>query len=361
MKKAAVAVVLLAAACLTAGGLVNGGFGTFVADVQAEGGTAEENPEEERAARIDTSIPVQAGSRIAVVSKNVSGEFWDLIRQGMEDAVKDINTAYGFESDDKVTMTFEGPDDELNVEAQVNTLDAVIAENPTVLCLSASDMDSLQAQLESAAENGIPVIAFDSNVSENQLVTAFRATDNEYVGEMAGEKMAEALGEKGKVLVFSAQEKTESAQKRVSGFEKALSQYPEIEIADVIYMDQVEDMKGAMEEAMETHTDVAGVFCTNADTSDLYLELEKDGEQPAFIGVDATTKQQEALRDGTELGIVSQDPYDMGYQTIMAAVQVTETDGEKAEEPEKTVLLDPAWIDASNIDDPQYSNYIYHS
>lgn len=51
----------------------------------------------------------------------------------------------------------------------------------------------------------------------------------------------------------------------------------------------------------------------------------------------------------------------MGYQTIMAAVQVTETDGEKAEEPEKTVLLDPAWIDASNIDDPQYSNYIYHS
>ncbi len=52
----------------------------------------------------------------------------------------------------------------------------------------------------------------------------------------------------------------------------------------------------SMEEAMETHTDVAGVFCTNADTSDLYLELEKDGEQPAFIGVDATTKQQEALR-----------------------------------------------------------------
>ncbi|HJD26395.1 MAG TPA: substrate-binding domain-containing protein, partial [Candidatus Blautia intestinipullorum] len=155
MRKAAVAVVLLAAAVLTAGGLVNGGFETFVADVQAEGGTAEENPEEERAARIDTSIPVQAGSRIAVVSKNVSGEFWDLIRQGMEDAVKDINTAYGFESDDKVTMTFEGPDDELNVEAQVNTLDAVIAENPTVLCLSASDMDSLQAQLESAAENGI--------------------------------------------------------------------------------------------------------------------------------------------------------------------------------------------------------------
>ena len=360
MKKAAAAVVLLAAVFLAAEGLVKVGvFDTFVADVQAEGGTAEEDRKEERIAQIDTLVPVQAGSRIAVVSKSVAGEFWDLIRQGMEEAVEDINTAYGFTSEDKLTMTFEGPDDELNVEEQVNTLDAVIAENPAVLCLSASDMDSLQAQLEAAAENDIPVIAFDSNVSENQLVTAFRATDNEYVGELAGEKMAEALGEKGTVLVFSAQEKTESAQKRVSGFREALSEFPEIEIADIIYMDQVDDMKSAMQEAMETYTDVTGVFCTNADTSDLYLELEKAEEPPVFIGVDATSSQQEAVRSGDELGIVSQDPWDIGYQTILAAVQVTDPDDEGGESLEKTVLLEPAWIDSSNIDDPQYSNYIY--
>ena len=161
MKKAAA--FGLAAAVLAAGVLgINGGFGTIIADVQAEGGTAEEETAEDRASQIDTSVPVQAGSRVAAVSKNVNGEFWDLIRQGMEDAVEDINTAYGFEGDDVLTMTFEGPNDELKVEEQVNTLDAVIAENPTVLCLSASDMDSLQAQLESAAENGIPVIVFDS-------------------------------------------------------------------------------------------------------------------------------------------------------------------------------------------------------
>lgn len=361
MKKAAVAVVLFAAVLFAVEGLnKNGGFGTFIADVQAEEEASEENLEEERVSRIDTSIPVQPGSRIAAVSKNVNGEFWDLIQQGMEDAVKDINTAYKFESDDKLTMTFEGPDDELNVEEQVNTLDAVIAENPTVLCLSASDMDSLQAQLESAAENGIPVIVFDSNVSENQLVTAFRATDNEYVGELAGEKMAEALGEKGKVLVFSAQEKTESAQKRVYGFQKALSDYPDMEIAEVIYMDQVEDMKTAMQEALKTHPDAAGVFCTNADVADLYLEIEETENQPIMIGVDATSKQQEAVGDGREYGIVSQDPYEIGYQTILAAAQVTDPEGNGGEDLEKTVLLEPAWIDSSNIGDPQYSNYIYN-
>lgn len=362
MKKAAAAVILLAAVFLASGSFGgNGGFDTVIADVQTEGGISEEDAAEDRASQIDTSVPVQAGSRIAAVSKNVNGEFWDLIQKGMEDAVKDVNTAYGFESDDKITMTFEGPNDELNVEEQVNTLDAVIAENPTVLCLSASDMDSLQAQLESAAENDIPVIAFDSNVSENQLVTAFRATDNEYVGELAGGKMAEALGEKGKVLVFSAQEKTESAQKRVKGFQEALAEYPDMKIMDVIYMDQVEDMRTAMQEAMETHSGVAGVFCTNADTSDLYLELEQGEDQPVMIGVDATSKQQKAVQDGREYGIISQDPYEIGYQTILAAVQVTDPEADTEAELQKTVLLEPAWIDGTNMDAPQYSNYIYHS
>lgn len=360
MKKAAVAVVLLAAAFLVSNGLnKNGGFGTTIADVQAEGGISEEDLEDQRISQIDTSIPVQAGSRIAAVSKNVQGEFWDLLRQGMEDAVKDINTAYGFESDDKITMTFEGPNDELNVEEQVNTLDAVIAENPTVLCLSASDMDSLLAQLESAAENDIPVVSFDSNVSENQLVTAFRGSDNEYIGELAGEKMAEALDGKGKIVVFSAQEKTESAQKRISGFRKALEEYPDIQIAEVIYMDQVEDMESAMESALETYSDLDGIFCTNADTADMYLGLEVQENAPLMIGVDATTKQQEAVHDGREYGIVSQDPYEIGYQTILVSAQVTDPEYKSQAEIEKITLLPPAWIDSSNIDDPQYSNYIY--
>lgn len=87
-------------------------------------------------------------------------------------------------------MTFEGPDNEEDVETQINTIDAVIAENPDVLCISASDMDSCEAQLEAAKENGIPVIAFDSNVAEKKLVKAYRGTDNVQVGKMAAYQLA---------------------------------------------------------------------------------------------------------------------------------------------------------------------------
>ena len=362
MKKAAGAAFLLAGAVLVAGGIdKKSGLNNFVADVQADEEkdpvivNGQEETEEEETSRVDTTIPVVAGSRIAVVSKCVDGEYWKTLRKGMEAAVKDINTAYDFQGDDEVTMTFEGPGDEQDVETQVNTLDAVIAENPAVLCLSASDMDSCQAQLEAAGENGIPVVSFDSNVVDNDLVAAFRGTDNNAVGKIAGEKIAEALNGQGKVAIFSAQEKTESSQKRVEGFKSALENQEGITIVSELYTDQVEDMSAAMQGVLERYPDLAGVFCTNEDVAELYLKIDKNEEKtPVMIGVDASSGQQEAIKNGEQIGCVSQDPYELGYQTILTAAYET-----VPADQEKEVLMEPQWIDASNIENEEYSRYLY--
>ena len=142
-----------------------------IEESDSEAEAVDEQDESPLIPEIDTDVKIEAGSRIAVVSKSVKGEYWKMVKKGMEDAVKAINDAYGFKKDDQITMTFEGPDNEEDVESQINTIDAVIAENPDVLCISASDMDSCQAQLEAAKENEIPVVAFDSNVSEKKRHT----------------------------------------------------------------------------------------------------------------------------------------------------------------------------------------------
>ena len=308
---------------------------------------------------IDTSVQIAAGSRIAVVSKTTTGAYWKLVKKGMEDAVAAVNEAYGFKKDEAITMTFEGPDKEEDVESQINILDAVIAENPDVLCMSAADMNSCQAQLEAAKENGIPVIAFDSNVSEKKLIRAYRGTDNVQIGKMAAYRLGTAIGKMGKVAVFSAQEKTKSVQDRVEGFLNNIDNYGDIEVVKVIYSDQVDDMKTAMQEVLEKYPALDGVFCTNADVTEMYLDLEKSdaGEGIALVGVDATTKQQEAIRNGEELGTVSQQPYAMGYQTIWTAIEATAP--RKSANIEKNVLLNPAWIDESCLDDEEYQDYLY--
>ena len=330
-----------------------------IEDSDSEAEAVDEQDESPLIPEIDTDVKIEAGSRIAVVSKSVKGEYWKMVKKGMEDAVKAINDAYGFKKDDQITMTFEGPDNEEDVESQINTIDAVIAENPDVLCISASDMDSCQAQLEAAKENEIPVVAFDSNVSEKKLVKAYRGTDNVQVGKMAAYQLGSALGKMGKVAVFSAQQKTKSVQDRVDGFMNNIQKYGDIEVVEVIYSDQVDDMETAMKEVLDKYPALDGVFCTNADVTELYLGLEKSdaGDAPALVGVDATTKQQEAIRNGEEIGCVSQQSYAMGYQTIWTAAETTAP--KKSVTIEKNLLLNPAWIDSESVDDPDSSAYLY--
>ena len=330
-----------------------------IEESDSEAEAVDEQDESPLIPEIDTDVKIEAGSRIAVVSKSVKGEYWKMIKKGMEDAVKAINDAYGFKKDDQITMTFEGPDNEEDVESQINTIDAVIAENPDVLCISASDMDSCQAQLEAAKENEIPVVAFDSNVSEKKLVKAYRGTDNVQVGKMAAYQLGSALGKMGKVAVFSAQQKTKSVQDRVDGFMNNIQKYGDIEVVEVIYSDQVDDMETAMKEVLDKYPALDGVFCTNADVTELYLGLEKSdaGDAPALVGVDATTKQQEAIRNGEEIGCVSQQSYAMGYQTIWTAAETTAP--KKSVTIEKNLLLNPAWIDSESVDDPDSSAYLY--
>ena len=330
-----------------------------IKESDSEAEAVDEQDESPLIPEIDTDVKIEAGSRIAVVSKSVKGEYWKMVKKGMEDAVKAINDAYGFKKDDQITMTFEGPDNEEDVESQINTIDAVIAENPDVLCISASDMDSCQAQLEAAKENEIPVVAFDSNVSEKKLVKAYRGTDNVQVGKMAAYQLGSALGKMGKVAVFSAQQKTKSVQDRVDGFMNNIQKYGDIEVVEVIYSDQVDDMETAMKEVLDKYPALDGVFCTNADVTELYLGLEKSdaGDAPALVGVDATTKQQEAIRNGEEIGCVSQQSYAMGYQTIWTAAETTAP--KKSVTIEKNLLLNPAWIDSESVDDPDSSAYLY--
>ena len=77
-----------------------------------------------------------------------------------------------------------------------------------------------------------------------------------------------------------------------------------------------------------------------------------------MVGVDATSKQQEAIQKGEELGVLSQNPYAMGYQTMWAAIQSTAP--KKETKVDKKVLLDPVWIDAENIKGEDIANYLYN-
>lgn len=297
----------------------------------------------------------EPGSHIAVVVKSTKTGFWNTVKKGMDAAVKDLNEKMGYKGDDKIKLSFEGPSDEKDVESQINIIDAVLTENPTVLCLAAIDMESCEAQVEAATDSEIPVIVLDSGV-ESDLVSVVCAIDNYKAGTEAAKKLAEALGDKGKVAVMTHVESAETSQEREKGFtDEITANHPEIEIVNISHENAETSMAEMAEAVFKLYPEVKGYYCTNEIAANDVLDaVDAAGKDVTVISFDSGKKQNEAVRKGKELGVFVQNAYGMGYATIIAGVRADR-------ELENDALINPGyqWIDSSNIDLSEYSNYLY--
>lgn len=336
---------------------------TQEAEEEKENSVEIELPEEEKLKADYTTaagIELPPATRIAVVAKGTKSNYWKAIREGMEKAIEELNAEAGLEGEDKIVMTFEAPSQEDDADTQINIVDAVLAENPQALCLAAIDVESCRAQLETADENGIPVIVFDSGVESEELIYTMCKTDNYEAGEEAARRLAAAIGDFGEVLVVASQQNTESISERVLGFESEIqNEHKTVTVADTIYGDDTEEEKSVKErvkEALETHPNLKGCFVTDEKMAEEVLNILDDEKYQdiKIVGFDAGEKQLKAVREGRELGTVCQNPYGMGYATIISAARAIMN-------LENDAVIDAGyqWIDQSNMDLEENQKYLY--
>lgn len=300
-------------------------------------------------------INLEAGSHIAVVVKSTKNGFWTSVKRGMDAAVADLNEKLGYKGDDKIKLTFEGPSDETDVDNQINIIDAVLGENPDVLCLSAIDMDSCQAQLEAAEENGIPVVVLDSGVKAGN-VNAICVVDNYQAGVQAAVKLADAIGGSGKIAVMAHVESAQNCQEREKGFTETIAEkYPDIEIVNISHQNEETSVSEMAESVLKLFPDVKGYFCTNENVAgDVLDAISASGKEVAVVGIDAGKKQKDAIKSGKEVGVLVQNAYGMGYATVVAAARAA-----LGMENDESINPGMEWIDSENISDERYANYLY--
>lgn len=303
---------------------------------------------------------LEKGSRIAFVVKNTETGYWKAVKQGIDQAIQELNENLGYEDDDKVQYTYEGPKEETAVDEQVNIVDAVVSEHPDVLCLAAIDMDSCVAQLEYAEENGIPVVILDSGINHEELVYSVCATDNYAAGKLAAQKMVELIGEQGEIAIMAHHQVGETSINRVDGFVDEITEnYPEITIVDIAYEPINEEQPSTFEKistVLEAYPNLKGYFGTNEGMSVEILNALKEAENSnvKVIGFDLGEVQEEAIRAGLEAGTVSQNPYGMGYATTVAAVRAI-----LHMQNDSFIDAGYAWIDQKTIDLEENTKYLY--
>ena len=342
-------------------------------------------------------LNLEKGSSISIIGRGSSSAYWKAVQEGAKQAVADINTNLGYKGNDKVKLVYSAPETENDVDDQVNILDEELARYPVAVGIAAVDSGTCEVQFDLAAENGIPIVAFDSGTDYQNIVSMID-TDNTTAAATAASKLCNSIGESGQILVIAHDSKSTSSEEREQGFVQEVEKNdPNVTVAEIWHLDDLDaiskeinadsseknsqetadNVQKAEEEnadSRDTHTaqqdaikyllekypDVKGIFATNETVADLVVNVldsmdKTTGEDRIkVVSFDGGEDQMKLLEDGKIDGLIVQNPYGIGYATVVACARAVLGQGNEA-----MVSTGYTWVTKDNMNKDSIKKMLY--
>jgi len=297
--------------------------------------------------------------QIAVIPKGTTHIFWKSIHAGALKAEQELKAA-GVD----VEVIWKGPLKEDDRESQIRVVEDFITRGVSGIVLAPLDDAALRVPVKEAVNAGIPVVIIDSDLKSEDY-TSFVATDNYVGGRKGGERLAEILGGKGKVIMLRYQEGSASTMNREQGFLDVLKEkYPDIEVVSA------NQYGGATTESAYTASEnllaplrtpdgglsIDGIFCPNESTAFAMLRALEDSGlagKVKYVGFDSSDRLVQGLQSGKIQGLVLQDPINVGYMGVKTLV--SHLQGQKVE---KRIDTGSAVATPENMNEPKMKNLL---
>ncbi len=275
------------------------------------GGCAKPAPNSTPAGGTSSGTPL----KIAVIPKGTANSYWLTVKLGAEAAAAKENA----------TIVFNGPAQETDVTGQVDVVNNEITAGVNAIVLAACDQNALLAPAEKAVNAGIPVVTIDSGLNPSKDPSyEYIATDNVAAGVKAADALAAAMGGTGKVGVLGFIKGAASNDQRIQGFLQGIKKYPRIQVVSTLYDDS--DTGKAVNQAtnmLTANPSITGIFAANqpgGQGAASFLKQSGKVGKVKIVSFDGSNDEITDLKDGIIQALVVQNPYQMGYQGVMAAI-----------------------------------------
>ena len=328
-------------------------------------------------------LNLEPGTYISIIGKDDSSSYWTNVKKGVMQAADDLNKELGYKGSDKIKVTYNAPAKSEDIDEQVNILDEELSRYPDAVGIASIDSAACSVQFDLATANGIPVISLDSG-NEYKGIQCIVKTDNEDAARTGAYKLANEIGDEGQVILVVHDSNSETAKERAKSFEEEIkNNYPSVSIVETIYCDKLDDLKKkiavekdpnmsedlqkaavekmtddeVMQYYLEKYPDLKGVFGTNESSTIFALEALQKTElagKVALVGFDISEEQTAAMKNGEISGLVVQNPFGMGYASVVAAARNVLQSGNEA-----VVDTGYIWVTKDNLEDESIQNMLY--
>lgn len=260
---------------------------------------------------------------VAVVLKTLASEYWGYVKAGCDAAAKDLG----------VKVTVVGPGAESDIEGQVAMIEQQIGAGCNAIVCAPNDAGAAAAALQAAIDAGTPVLSVDTNVGIAGQ-TSFVGTSNVDAAKQGGLWAADQAGAGAKAVIIYGQEGDNTSNMRREGYEAACKEKGVEVLAALSGNNTTDGATKVMEDLLSAHPgEIKIVLCHNDDTAIGAMNACKSAgvEDIIIVGFDGNVSAVELILAGELVkATVAQQPYQMGYQVVEAAVKAIK--GEKVDE-----------------------------
>jgi len=252
---------------------------------------------------------------LAMVIKSTTNPYYNATLAGAQIAAKEIGG----------TVENFGPT-QSSATAQVDIINNLADRRIPAIAVAPSDPDAVVPAMKRAQQLGATVLTFDADSAPDARAFHVNMATTDSVGRFGAKRLAEELGNKGKVAIVSAQSTAANQNAWIAAFRDELSkpEYSGIEVVDEVYANDNEQQAFDATVALTTkYPDLAGIYaptCPGLPAVARALEsVDKGKGVIKLAGMCVPSITSEYMLDGTVEVFYLWDPIKLGYITYYAA------------------------------------------
>ncbi|OBW96130.1 ribose ABC transporter substrate-binding protein RbsB [Gallibacterium salpingitidis] len=216
---------------------------------------------------------------------------------------------------------------------ELANVEDITVRGAKVLLINPTDSTAVANAVRVANKKKIPVITLDRGAAQGDVVSHI-ASDNVAGGKMAGDFIAEKLGDKAKVIQLEGIAGTSAARERGEGFKQAVAVHNfQLLASQPADFDRTKGLN-VMENLLTAQPSVQAVFAQNDEMAlGAIRAIQAANKNVLIVGFDGTDDGVKAVKSGKLAATIAQQPDLIGALGVQTADKVIKGEAVEAKIP----------------------------
>ncbi len=265
-----------------------------------------------------TGTGIKSGLTVYFIPKDTQNPYEVLADKGGQAALAELGG--------KVVVS-SGTQD--TAAAQLPSIQAAIQAKADAIVIAANDPKALCPQLNQAAQAGIQIVAFDSDIScgSSPSHLFINQADTKTIGTSEVDLLAKEINSSGQIAILSAAASATNQNAWIGYMKEQLKKYPKMQLVTTVYgNDDPQTSLTVLQGLLSAYPNLRGIISPTTvgiSTAAQYLDSHKSLlSHLTLTGLGLPSQMKTYVKDGTVTAFELWNPSDLGYLAGYAAASL---------------------------------------